>query len=88
MVMTKLALAVAATAALAFATPAFATNGTSTLAPTIQLAQADVTIRVGPRPRVKKTVVVRRDRWRRCRTVTVRTRSAGQVVVKRIRRCR
>ena len=87
--MRKLAFAFAAAALLGLAAPAYAANGLApTVTPSIKLAQADVTVKVRPRARVKKAVIVRHGRRHHCKTVTVRTRHAGHVTVKKVRRCR
>jgi hypothetical protein len=91
--MRKLALATAAAAALAFSAPAFAQN---TPAPErIQLAQADVKVKIKSgenRHVVRKKVVVRHDRghhygWRhrdaRSKTVIVKKRGNGTTVIKK-----
>ena len=87
--MRKLAFALAAALPLVLAAPAYPANGiTPTSTPSIQIAQADVTVKVRPRTRVKKSVIVRHGRRHGCKTVTVRTRHAGHLTVKKIRRCR
>ena len=92
--MRKFALALAAAATLGLAAPAFAGNVTTTFAPSVKVAQADVTVRVKPGKRVK---IVRHSHaraqyrgWHRhgCRIVTVRTMHHGHVHVKNVRRCR
>ena len=89
--MTRLALSLAAlaTAAVISAPSAIAQSQAPT-AGVVRLAQADVNVRVttpATRRRVVKKKVVVRSTGRNCRTVTVRTRSAGRVVTRKVRRC-
>ena len=72
--MRKLALALAAAATMAFTAPAFAASDAPAASGRIQLAQADVKVKVksGDRRVVRKKVIVRHDRglhrgWRHSR---------------------
>ena len=92
--MKKLALAMAAAAAMAFSAPAFAANDAAPAR--MQLAQADVKVKVksGDRRVVRKKVIVRHDRglhrgWRHSRhygarkTVVVKRQGPHGTVVKK-----
>ena len=93
--MKKLALAAATAAALAFSAPAFAFDGAA--APRMQLAQADVKVKIrsGDHGVVRKKVVIRHgDRgrhegWRHSRhhggmkTVVVKKTGHGKTVIKK-----
>jgi hypothetical protein len=94
--MKRLAFALATIAAVGFSVPAFAYDGAN-FSGRMQLAQADVKVRVGePRHRgATKKVIIRRDRglhrgWAHSRhrgankTVIIKKRGNGSVVKKKI----